>query len=201
MEIKSLENRLKRYIRESAVGRPHCRFISFDDSGPVWEVRVALRNLLVEDLEKSFGDLSGDGGWRERLLKPGNRPHLPDVAISLSHCPSLGGFIFSAAKNFSLGFDVEEASRVDRAVEYLARVEEIGSSPSRALLWVAKEAAFKAVAPVAGRRHLLGDILISRWKKKEEGGYGFRFFTKGGTAEGVGGAFLAGRFALGCARC
>ena len=192
--------KFKQNVQGFVEGRLYFRLIPLENCKTAWETRVGLRKSLVEDLEKSFGTLSGSGRLRGLLLKPGDRPYCPDIAISLSHCPLFGGFIFSVGRGLSLGFDVEEAVRIHRAVEYLSGKDEINASPTRALLWVAKEAAFKAVPWQLHGRYLLGDIRIFHWQKRDCGGYDFQFFTRDGFVEGRGRAFLCGRLALGCAR-
>lgn len=64
--------------------------------------------------------------------------------ISISHCQDFGGFV--ATKKGPVGFDIEIAKRVTTAaMERMASREEIQQAPSVASLWVAKEAAFKAL--------------------------------------------------------
>jgi hypothetical protein len=70
-------------------------------------------------------------------------------SVSISHCPSLGGFAYVKGRSGTIGFDVEDEARLQSAV--IARV----STPAELAacrghegdLWVAKEALWKALRP------------------------------------------------------
>ena len=48
---KKIGLQLKKITEEFTEKRTHCHFMTFDSSGPTWEKRVEIRNLLVKDLE------------------------------------------------------------------------------------------------------------------------------------------------------
>ena len=76
----------------------------------------------------------------------GRLPKSERFSISISHCPTVGGFALSEEINFTLGLDLEVPERVRR--ETVARVSidaELAAAPTPAHLWVAKEAAFKSL--------------------------------------------------------
>lgn len=190
--LEEVKYQFEEISRELIGDHLHCRFVTFDHLGPTWKRRVELRKLLVKDLESYFKNLSQKE--RENLLIPGRRPPLSN--ISISHCPLLGGFIFSLDNNIALGLDIEKADRVGRSVQHLSTREEVNQSPSEAFLWVAKEAAFKCI-PDGGSQHFLRDLFIFDWKKIKMEGYQFRFQVKKKNHEGKGVAFLANGLAFG----
>lgn len=115
--------------------------------------RVRLRTALqkhIAQLEPAASSVAQIGD----LSKP---PRIEGWAISVSHCPPLGGFIAKKSAR-AMGLDFEISSRVSR--EIAARVaafprekdfaEEIEKLPlPQAIFWVAKEASIKAF----GNRH------------------------------------------------
>ena len=176
--LRELKLRFEVFSKQLMRNHLYCRFIPFDLIGPTWEKRMELRRLLVEDLEDVFKEFPEnfpeDEDWKEKLLMPGSRPYIPDVSISISHCPLLGGYIFSLDKNVSLGLDIEKARRVNRSIQHVSSQKEMGESPVNSLLWVAKESAFKCV-PTGGQQHFLSDIFIFDWKKIKWRDIGFGF--------------------------
>lgn len=96
------------------------------------------------------------------LTEPSRRPHAPGLEISISHCPLAGGFALCDSQN-TIGFDLEEAIRLqDSVVKRVSQVEEFAQAPSPAHLWVAKEAAFKSLAPHQ-QPSVLSKIAVRDW--------------------------------------
>lgn len=130
----------------------------------------------MNDLESSLENFPED--YKRKLLIPGSPPRIPGVSISISHCPILGGFIFSHDKNISLGLDVEKMDRVSlQLVQRVSDFDEVNEAPEVSFLWVAKEAAFKCI-PSGEQKHFLRDLFIFQWEEMEEGVYNFNFFLK-----------------------
>lgn len=194
----------------------HSRFIEFDPLGATKDMRIKIRQMLVEELDRISHELSAPIAenwplnWREKLHQLENRPYLPNVSISISHCPLVGGFIFSMDQHVSLGLDIEKVSRVNRVIEYVSSQEEIKQMPMKPLLWVAKEAVFKSVPPLPSliseeqetgrtKNHYLSDSFIFDWKKSGDNSYHFQFHVKKKGACGRGIAFLTGDIAVGYA--
>ena len=136
---------------------------------------------------------------RSSLLQPGPRPHLPGIPISLSHCPLMGGFVFSVGEETAgLGLDIEQDDRV--GAELVARIagkRECEESPRPSLLWVAKEAALKGLpAPLT-----LSRISIFDWcPLPSAAGYSFSFRQRERPSVGQGIAFQLGNLAVGCTK-
>jgi hypothetical protein len=87
-------------------------------------------------------------------------PDLPNASVSISHNPSLGGFAYTRAKTPSIGFDIEEIARIHpKPVARISKPEELTQSPAR--LWVAKEAAFKALR---GRPKIITALTTRGWR-------------------------------------
>lgn len=118
------------------------------------------------------------------------------VFASISHCPSLGGFVglnSSHPGDLQVGFDIEEVPRVS-----LAAVERISNhrdqSPScepemrPALLWSAREAAFKALLGDS-QPLVVSQIWLSHWQERNHGIWSYSF-TSPGTSPGVGYAWV-----------
>ena len=175
----------------------YCHFIEFGNLGPTLERRIELRKSLVERLKISFGHFKKD--WEKLLLIPGEPPIIPDISISISHCPLMGGFVFSFDKKTSIGFDIEISDRVDRAIEYLSTYKEIKEAPEKSLLWVAKESVFKCI-PLKEEKHFLRDSLIFNWNEIDGGGYKFKFYVEKKKIMGKGLAFLVGKLGVGYAQ-
>ena len=127
----------------------YTRFMKFDSLGPNQKVRMKIREKLIEDLDHTFDENIKahlwPKDWPDYLRQLETRPLLPHTTISISHCPSAAGFLFSIEPGVSLGLDIEEAHRIHRSVEYISTEEEVKQAPQRSLLWVAKEAVFKSI--------------------------------------------------------
>ncbi len=105
-----------------------------------------VQNFIISnDNRDSFADLT----TLSDLSKP---PRLDGWAISVSHCPSLGGFI-AAPSNSHVGLDFELTARVSSQIAHRVAafpgetklLEQIGAAEKPlAIFWAAKEAAIKA---------------------------------------------------------
>ncbi len=94
--------------------------------------------------------------------------HVPDLAhasVSISHSRSLGGFALTRAPKPSIGFDVEDISRIHaRAVARISKPEELTQAAAR--VWVAKEAAFKALK---GKPKVITALTTHAWRSVSAG--------------------------------
>jgi phosphopantetheinyl transferase (holo-ACP synthase) len=93
------------------------------------------------------------------LLNLDEIPRLQHGFVSISHCPTLGGYVLSKDP---IGFDIEETTRVElRFVERMAHPDDT-KGPTPAALWCAKEAAFKALADQ--QPQVIAQIAVNNWK-------------------------------------
>lgn len=96
------------------------------------EGRSMIREALSNWTQESHHDLSSP-------------PRSKSYSISISHCSGLGGFACVPLPH-SIGFDVEVTDRVKDAIAArISTPEEKSMAPTPALLWAAKEAAFKSL--------------------------------------------------------
>ena len=106
-------------------------------------------------------ELSLEG--EHNLMDLKNLPRLTDYEISISHSEELGGFVMGYQCGL-LGFDLEGVNRVkEEHIKRVSTCQEVSEAPSAGALWVAKEAAYKAL------RHklhlsLMSDLQISHWQ-------------------------------------
>jgi 4'-phosphopantetheinyl transferase len=100
---------------------------------------------------------------RRNLLDLEELPSLEGHFISISHCQDFGGFV--ATTKGPVGFDIEIVKRVTTAaMERMATREEVQQAPSVASLWVAKEAAFKALR-WGSQPSTISQIETTGWRK------------------------------------
>ncbi len=118
--------------------------------------RADLRAAVLLDL-RQLGDhetLESD------ILNLDSPPKSLSYKISISHCPSLGGFALSK-KYASIGWDIENSSRVSKAI--ITRIaKDAEPPPFGAALWVAQESSFKAMSPLVDLSHFT-QIRIEDW--------------------------------------
>ena len=158
---------------------PSYYFRFFDQ--PTWEERLKLREVLSSHLEKVV-DLGAD---KKKLLMPGKRPWADLASISISHCKVLGGFIFSLKSSISIGLDIEQINRVKPGlVNRLSQIEEVQQAPTDALLWAAKEAAFKCIPP-DNDSLLISQVYSFDWSLLEANAYSFCFRVKNYNGTGI----------------
>ena len=111
-KIEAKFREISRRLNEPSL---HFHFQVFGPEGPTWKARRELRKRLVGELKTSYSLLKTDlppdffGKRCEKLLTPGTRPDCPFAAISVSHCPVLGGFVFSFNPEITLGLDMEQS--------------------------------------------------------------------------------------------
>ena len=106
-------------------------------------VREALR-LAIENANDNSSPPGADS-----LTDLKRRPRVEGWAISVSHCPGIGGYILGPSK-LCVGFDLEETLRVTRPIVErvlpfeLEKAWYAKSSLEPAVIWAAKEASIKA---------------------------------------------------------
>ena len=183
----------------------YCHFTAFNSKEVTWQERLELRKKLVQELKHHYSFIIDQkaGGisvklW-DNLLKPSGSLKNPLVAISISHCPILGGFIFSFDKRLSLGLDVELVYRLtDKLLSRISTKDELKAAPGAAFLWAAKEASFKCASSLEKATTLLiSQCLISQWQRIEPESYCFHFQMENSKCtKGQGFAFLAEELVL-----
>lgn len=153
-----------------------------------WKERMLLRKTLAEKLQqkkKSFLQQKKNLNKKigSDLLQPGFSLTNSMAAISISHCPVFGGFVFSFDKGISLGVDVEMTKRVGiRSLSRISTTQERNAAPSPPIsLWTAKEAAFKCAHTIDSKLKFLSECIISNWHQKESTIYCFSFETNQST--------------------
>ena len=208
LSIHEIEAQFKKISQQLDESSLYFRCKAFGPEGPTWNARKKLRKLLVKELKISYSTLKKtlpEDFFRkhcEKLLTPGTRPNCSFAAISVSHCPVLGGFVFSFNREISLGLDMEQSHRVnEQLIGRLSKAEELRQAPDHSLLWAAKEAAFKCMIPdmTPGQNPLLKHVFISEWTQTVPNSYHFCFQIKNQSTKGRGVAFLIKDLALSCA--
>ncbi len=122
--------------------------------------REAIRTLMAEEFTAHFS--------REQLANLSNLNIIPSASegyFSITHNQQLGGFSYS---KYPHGFDAETISRISKPVIDRTSIEsERTSAPNVKFLWVAKEAAFKALN-VRGENNanslVVTDLICKEWK-------------------------------------
>lgn len=149
---------------------PSIPLLAFELS-PQWaSQKENYKAVIREALKVQIADLN----LNPRGLKLDSQPpQHPEVSISFSHNPKLGGFILTD-KSMSIGLDVEIQERITAKV--LARTceqFEIEQAPKPECLWVAKESTFKALVN-DNQPPTITQIRISDWLKVNENTYLFK---------------------------
>lgn len=114
--------------------------------------RPRVREALRLAVEKATGDSPPPGFDSLTDLK--RRPRVDGWAMSVSHCPGLGGYILGPSK-LSVGFDLEETQRVTSPIvervlpfelekSWYAKSSFPSTTTWAAMIWAAKEASIKA---------------------------------------------------------
>ncbi len=92
------------------------------------------------------------------------RPQPAQGFISISHCKNMGGFSYSRLPH---GFDVEEIKRISETIITRTTTEqERSQAPHPKLLWVAKEAAYKALSDT--QPLIITDLVCTAWNSVSE---------------------------------
>lgn len=150
--------------------------------------RIAIRSAVGESLQASTEHHA------ENLIRLQNLREIPRLvghALSISHCPDLGGFVLAPQFDGSIGFDVEIAARI--TVPIAARVLPHASesflrdqlaladaSPIATSIWTAKEAAIKCFGNAFADRTLnYTNVELIKLEPDFESGFSFtaRFET------------------------
>lgn len=132
----------------------------FWEATPEGEANESVARLqLREAIAKASGET---GGWQNQLSE---RPFLENAGVSISHCPGRMGFALTS--NFkSIGFDIEKLDRLKtKTIERVSTKEELSAAPQIEGLWVAKEAAYKALSNYDQRFEELtiSQIILKEW--------------------------------------
>ena len=105
---------------------------------------------------------------REQLAQLSDLQVVPKASqghFSISHNEKIGGFSYSELPH---GFDAEVKKRISRAIiERTSTVAEIKDAPDLSFLWVAKEAAFKALDSSTldrPRQLIMTDLICTEWQ-------------------------------------
>ena len=122
--------------------------------------RQTIRNLLAEEFTAHFS--------REQLANLSDLNIIPAASegyFSITHNQQLGGFSYSKLAH---GFDAESIARISKPViDRTSSEPERASAPNVKFLWVAKEAAFKALN-VRGENNanslVVTDLICKDWK-------------------------------------
>lgn len=128
---------------------------------------LEIKNLEIV-VRQDWGSQSNH--FRESIhgdLKKQMAKAYPFSDSSISHSHNLGGYVFSifdAEDVYQIGFDIEESARAK--AETVRRIafdaDELNRSPTPASLWVAKEAAFKALKGPK-QPPVVSEIEIGEW--------------------------------------
>lgn len=102
----------------------------------------------------------------EQVLNLDLVPKINGYSISISHSKEVGGFVI-VKSNKTIGFDIEARNRI--RIEHVQRVSEpseIAQMPHPAVLWSAKEAAFKSLLH-QDQPLVITDIEIGKWAQPQ----------------------------------
>ncbi len=150
---------------EKTIKDPDLKFVlSKNYSAKQSQHRQSIRNLLAEEFTAHFS--------REQLANLSDLNIIPSASegyFSITHNQHLGGFSYS---KFSHGFDAESISRISKPViDRTSSEPERASAPNVKFLWVAKEAAFKALnvrAENNANSLVVTDLICKGWKSHPE---------------------------------
>ena len=133
-------------------------FADFNSSAP--DYRKLIRDHLFAEHSAHFS--------REQLAQLSDLQVVPKASqghFSISHNQKIGGFSYSELHH---GFDAEVTKRISSAIiERTSTVQEIKDVPDLSFLWVAKEAAFKALDSLTlDRPHqlIMTDLICTEWQ-------------------------------------
>jgi len=96
-----------------------------------------FRSLIRQNILKTLNA-------SEDVLDLTHRPHVPGWSLSISHCPTAGGWVGVPSPN-KIGLDLELESRLSLdTIRRVSTSDEIQAAPKPHWLWSAKEALYKA---------------------------------------------------------
>ena len=146
--------------------------------------RIQLRQRLADFLSKNIAE-----NHKQDLLDLNQLPKVPGYSISLSHCPVGSGFTIYKGDQYSLGFDMEQRSRIRQPViERISGSEERRNCPDPSLLFCAKEASWKAVNRFGIQT--IAEIETHSWKPVDSNWTEFQIGTPGKLIDGFGAVHL-----------
>lgn len=123
--------------------------------------RQAIRQKISTDYSYCFN--------REQLAKLADLTKLPIASVgyfSISHNQNMGGFSYSNCKH---GFDFEQVQRISiNVIKRVCSEEEIQQAPRPEFLWVAKEAAVKALTENNRSEFLITDNICENWQSQND---------------------------------
>lgn len=151
--------------------------------------RYLLRESILNNIESSLNiDTKG-------ILDLERIPKIEGYALSISHAQKIGGFALSENSK-SIGFDIEETERIskDTVLRICAADEKF---PSHDFMWVAKEAAFKAIGNgvLTPKPSVVSEVKITDWQRVDIDAFTFKFNL------GVGKVWHLDGYTLGIAKC
>jgi len=122
--------------------------------------RIQIREHLFEEEAEHFSSINKFNLYNLQML-----PQAQDGYFSISHCQKIGGYAFAKGE---VGFDIEEKIRVSEPIIIrTSTADEIKMAPQKKFLWVAKEAAFKALSAAAlemQKTLVMTQIHCHQWK-------------------------------------
>lgn len=105
------------------------------------------------------------------LLELARRPRLPGWSISISHCPSVGGWVALPGSN-RVGLDIEELSRIQLPiVRRISEKSEIQCAPRPEFIWCAKEAFYKGLD--SDQPQVISELGIGDWTQESDSSYSY----------------------------
>lgn len=126
--------------------------------------RLLIRNSIRQTLGLN-------GSKFDHLSDLQQRPTVAGWSISVSHCPRAGGWL-ALRDPAKLGFDIELRERIQsRLVNRISTEGELNRCPYPGLLWVAKEAYYKALAPHQPKT--VTELYIDSWCSLGDEEYSF----------------------------
>ena len=144
------------FIRDQIEDETFSLKINSDWGSDKTNYRVLIRHHLAEVDSSYFSRLQN-----AQLYDLNQRPQAIDGFISIAHCKNAGGFAYC---RHPLGFDIEEVSRISDPILTRTSTEtERLHAPHMKFLWVAKEAAFKALSDSATESILITDLICKNW--------------------------------------
>lgn len=147
-------------VIQKEIKDPEFKFsLSTDWSSEKPDHRVKIREHLADVDSAYFSKLQ----WAQ-LYDLNQRPEPIQGSVSISHCHLIGGYSYSS---LGCGFDVEDVRRIsDPVIMRTSSEEEISKSPHIKMLWVSKEAAFKALSETP--KLLVTDLFCHSWIESED---------------------------------
>ena len=126
---------------------------------PAWGSESVYHRIQIRE---HLGTIDSHYFSREQqiqLYDLNQRPQAAEGFVSISHCQKMGGYSYS---KFPHGFDVEEIKRIsDPIIVRTTTEQERSQAPHSKLIWVAKEAAYKALSDT--QPLIITDLVCTTW--------------------------------------